>query len=214
MAQGLSTFFFYYIVGDLALLRRSKGSIASKAWEDRTVAAMSSPGTLMFLSATPSRMRQGAPRPPKRLALLLDQVALQTPARLQVLQQGLHHLLVLSLPHPHENFALRVFSLRKLGTVGITSASGVDPAGALAAFTSCSCMFDNCGLLSASISPSPYSMTTGTTMSIHLCNDFSQAQSLTRGVCLRIGQNARPKRRKRIGKRPPRETAFPPPRRG
>ena len=53
MAQGLSTFFFYYIVGDLALLRRSKGSIASKAWGDRTVAAMSSPGTLMFLSATP-----------------------------------------------------------------------------------------------------------------------------------------------------------------
>ncbi len=41
---------------DSALVRRSKGSIASKAWEDRTVAALSSPGTLarMFWSA---RMR-------------------------------------------------------------------------------------------------------------------------------------------------------------
>jgi len=31
--------------------------------------------------------------------------------------------------------------------VGVTSASGVDPAGALAAFISGSCALDNCGLL-------------------------------------------------------------------
>ena len=91
----------------------------------------------------------GAPHPPKRLAHLLDQMAFQTPAGLQVLRQGLHHLP--ESPHPHENFELRVFSLRKLGTVEVTSASGVDLAEALAALKSCSCRLGNRGLLSRGI---------------------------------------------------------------
>ena len=82
-------------------------------------------------------------------------------------------------------------SLRKWNTVGVTWASGVDPAEALAAFTSCSDAFDNCGLLPAGTSAPSYSMTTGHAMIIHVCNAFSQAQSLTRRVYLQIGQTAR-----------------------
>jgi hypothetical protein len=82
-------------------------------------------------------------------------------------------------------------SLRKWNTVGVTWASGVDPAGTLAAFTSCSDAFDNCGLLPVVTSAPSYSMTTGNAMIIHVCNNFSQAQSLTRCVYLQIGQTAR-----------------------
>jgi len=51
-------------------------------------------------------MRWERHHPPKRFAHLLDPMALET--ELQILQQGVHHLLVLSLPHPRENLELRV----------------------------------------------------------------------------------------------------------
>ena len=72
--------------------------------------------------------------------------------------------------------------LRKFGTVGVTSASGIDPAGALAARTSFSWAFDNWGLLSRGIDLPSYLLTTIHSMSIHICTDSSQAQSWTRCV--------------------------------
>ena len=174
------------------MLRRSKGSIASKAWEDCTVVAMFSPGTLMFLSARPSRMRCER-RIRQHVSPICSTSWLSKPRRGR--KSGLHHLPVLSLPHSHQNFELRAFSLRKLGTVGVTSASGVDPAEALAEFTS-SDAFDNCDVISTDISLLSYSITIIYLMNIYVFNDFSQAQSLTRRVRHGFGQTARRKRRR------------------
>ncbi len=97
------------------MLRRSKGSIASKAWEDCTVVAMFSPGTLMFLSARPSRMRWER-RIRQNVSPICSTRWLSKPS----CKSGFHHLLVRSLPHPHENFELRVFHefLAEIGHAG------------------------------------------------------------------------------------------------
>ena len=134
---------------------------------------------------------------------------LSKPRELQVLQQGLHHLPVLArvLPHPHENFELRVFheALAEIGhgggNLGFRGRSRRERS---RRSLRCSCAFDNCGLLSADISPPSYSMTTIHSMSIHYVMTLVK-HNLGLDVYTFKSDKMPARRGERIGKRRPAE---------